>query len=293
MTGEPFDALMIGHFAKDRIVFRDTSRIASGGAVYYGSMALARLGYKVGVVTKLRKSDFPLLDELRAEGITVFASESKQTSGMVNAYYTTDRDKRTCSPLGFAGPFSKDDIPDVEAKVFFVVPILAGEVDLPLLRAISGRGIVALDVQGFVRFAERGEVVFRDWEEKDEGLPLVHTLKVDDSEAQVLTGEADPHKAATALAAYGPKEVVVTHKGGVVVYSDGQLFEAAFQPREVNGRTGRGDTCFSVYVASRMSWTASRAARYAAAVTSLKMESVGPFAGTVTSVEALLGERKW
>ncbi len=293
MTVEKFDAIMIGHFAKDRIVFRDTSRVASGGAVYYGSMALARLGYKIGVVTRLRREDFPLLDELKEAGITVFANGSDQTSGMVNTYFTADRDKRTCAPLGFAGAFREADIPDVEARIFFVVPILAGEVELPLLRTIANRGEVALDAQGFVRFAEEGEVVFRDWEEKDSGLPLVHTLKVDDTEAQVLTGETDPRKAAAVLASYGPKEIVLTHKNGVLVYADGQLFDAAFHPRMVTGRTGRGDTCFAVYTASRLSQTASLAGRYAAAVTSLKMESIGPFAGNAASVNAVLQDETW
>jgi len=33
MRTKPFDIVMIGHFAKDKIVFGDTSRIASGGTV--------------------------------------------------------------------------------------------------------------------------------------------------------------------------------------------------------------------------------------------------------------------
>ncbi|MCK4598998.1 carbohydrate kinase [Candidatus Bipolaricaulota bacterium] len=290
MRTEPFDVAMIGHFAKDRIVFEDTSRAASGGAVYYGSIALARLGYRVAVITRLHEEDFPLLDELRKAGIEVFAKEAVETSGMENIYFTKNRDKRVCKPLGFAGAFAEDEIPDVEAKTFLVIPILAGEVDLSLLRKLSKKARIALDAQGFVRFAEGEEVVFRDWPEKEEGLSLVDILKVDDTEAEVLTGVDDPRKAASILASYGPREIVLTHKGGVLVYVEGQFYEAPFRPREIHGRTGRGDTCFATYVAKRLSTDAKQASRYAAAVTSLKMEVPGPFNGTAKNVEALLQE---
>lgn len=293
MRTEPFDIAMIGHFAKDRIVYGGTSRVASGGAVYYGSVPLARLGYKVAVITKLREEDFPLLGELKEEGITVFAHAAGETAGMENIYFTKDRDKRVCKPLGFAGAFEEDEISDVEAKTFLVVPIQAGEVDLSLLRKLSKKARIALDAQGFVRFAEGERVVFKDWPEKEEGLSLVDILKVDDTEAEVLTGVGDPREAASILASYGPREIVLTRRDGVLVYANDEFYKAPFRPREINGRTGRGDTCFATYVAKRLSTDAEQASRYAAAVTSLKMEVPGPFNGTVKNVEALLEGAGW
>jgi len=46
------DTMMISHFAKDRLVVDGTSEIASGGAVYYGGVALRRIGVRVAVVTR-------------------------------------------------------------------------------------------------------------------------------------------------------------------------------------------------------------------------------------------------
>lgn len=290
MTRRGFDALLVGHFAVDRIVLRGETRVASGGGVYYGAMALARLGYRVAVATRVCETDFPRLDEMRDEGIAVFATKAAQTSGMENTYLTPDQDKRQCVPLGFAGPFREGEIPTLRAKAVLVVPILAGEIDLAVLSALAARAPVALDAQGFVRFAEGDTVVFRDWPEKEAGLALVRTLKVDDTEAAILTGLDDPHAAAAALARYGPREVVLTHKGGVLVYASGTFFEAPFAPRRLVGRTGRGDTCFSTYVVKRLSADPAQAVRYAAAATSLKMEGNGPFAETAASVVARLGE---
>ena len=52
------DVLMIGHFAKDRLVVDGVGETASGGAVHYGGIALQRLGAQVGVVTRLHADDF-------------------------------------------------------------------------------------------------------------------------------------------------------------------------------------------------------------------------------------------
>ena len=41
------DILMIGHFAKDKIVIDGNEKISAGGAVYYGSVVIRRLGLEV------------------------------------------------------------------------------------------------------------------------------------------------------------------------------------------------------------------------------------------------------
>jgi len=278
MTKPHYDIAMIGHFAVDKITAGGETVTASGGAVYYGAMALAHLGYRVAVITRMHPRDFPRLDELRAVGIDVFVQEADETGGMENIYHTADRDKRDCKPLGFAGAFAEAELPDIDAAFYLIIPILAGEVDLPTLKAVASRGPVGLDVQGFVRYVDGDDVVFRDWPDKAEGLPHVRRLKVDDTEAEVLTGLTDRRAAATALAALGPDEVLLTHKDGVLVLAEGAFHEARFCPTRVRGRTGRGDTCFSTYCAMRLRHDPETAIRYAAAVTSLKMEDPGPFA---------------
>ena len=199
------DILFLGHFAVDRNVVDGVVEIASGGGVYYGGIAAARLGARVGVVTRLRAEDFSRLDAFRAAGVEVFATAAPDTSGIENTYSSADMERRICVPLGFAGPFAPQDIPDVAARIIAVVPIIAGEVDLPLLKRLAGRGPVALDVQGFVRVRVGDQLLFRPWAEMAEGLAHVTYLKVDRAEAEALTGETDLAVAAAKLAAYGPR----------------------------------------------------------------------------------------
>jgi len=282
------DIMMIGHFAKDKLVVDGSGEISSGGAVYYGSVALRRIGVRVAVVTRLHSDDFPRLDEMMQEGVEILATSAPETSGIENIYDSADMERRICIPLGFAGPFQRDDIPDLSARVVLVVPIIAGEVDLSLLRYLAQRGAVGLDVQGFTRFREPGSLVSRPWPDIAEGLALVTYLKVDRAEAELLTGQTDLQAAARELATYGPREVVVTQSSGVTVYADGKIYESPFTPRSLAGRTGRGDTCFATYVGKRLSTSAEEACRFAAAVTTLKQEQPGPWRGTLDDVARVM-----
>jgi sugar/nucleoside kinase (ribokinase family) len=286
MTENSVDVVMIGHFAKDKLVYQGKTEVSSGGSVYYGAIALARLGWSVAVMTRLHPDDFPRLDELKREGIRVFPQPAPATSGIENIYTTPDMDRRICKPIAFAGPFQVTDIPDIKAMSWIVGPIIAGEVDLPFLKAIAGRGTLALDIQGFVRVPEGDDLVFKDWAQKAEGLAMVDVLKVDHAEAESLTGVSDIPAALQCLAAFGPKEILLTSAAGVAVYAGGKIYQTPFTARRLLGRTGRGDTCFATYVARRQSAGPDDACRFAAAATSIKLEEPGPFAGTLADVTA-------
>ncbi len=288
LSSNSVDVMMIGHFAKDRLVVDGRGETASGGAVYYGSMALRRMGLRVAIATRLHTDDIARLEEVKREGVRVFATPSPETSGIANFYNSADMERRVCKLLGFAGPFRLADIPELRARIVLVSPIISGEVDLPLLKSLAARGPIALDVQGFVRVREGDDLVFRQWLDMEEGLACVHYLKVDRAEAELLTGETDLGVAARKLADFGPQEIVVTQSSGVTVYAGGDLFQAPFTPRSLDGRTGRGDTCFATYLGKRLSAPPGEACRFAAAVTTLKQEQPGPWRGSLTDVGALL-----
>jgi len=282
-----FDLMLIGHFAKDQVVIDGRSETHPGGAVYYGGIASARLGIKVAVATRLHPDDFDYLKEFKQEGVQVFAAPGPETSGIENIYDSANMERRICKLLGFAEPFQAADIPDVSARIYAIVPIIAGEVDLPLLKKVAESGPVALDIQGFVRVRENGQLVFKQWSEMEEGLAYVTYLKVDRAEAELLTGLTDLAAAAARLAEYGPREIVITQSSGVTVFADGQIYQAPFTPRSLLGRTGRGDTCFATYLGKRLSVPAAEATRWAGAVTTLKQEQPGPWSGTVDEVESI------
>ncbi len=284
------DLMMIGHFAIDRNVIDGQGATVAGGAVYFGSMAVRRLGVSVAVVTRLRSEDFSYLDDLKQAGVTVFAAPAAETSGIENIYDSNDMERRICHPLGFAGGMQLADIPNLSARIYAITPIMAGEVDLELLQALARRGPVALDIQGFVRVRSGGDLIYEPWPDLEEGLSYVTYLKVDRAEAELLTGLADLVAAARRLAEYGPSEIVLTQSSGVTVYADGKIYQAPFRPRSLIGRTGRGDTCFATYLGKRLSISPAAATRWAGAITTLKQEQPGPWRGNLVEVEALLAD---
>ncbi|TDI87582.1 MAG: hypothetical protein E2O78_00895 [Caldithrix sp.] len=281
-----FDIVLLGHFAKDKLIIHGVEREASGGAVYYGALALAKINIRVAIITMLAKEDYSYLDIFDRNGVHVFAAESAVTSGIKNTYLSQNNlNERICEPLAFAGEFNAEQIPDITAKIFHIGPIMAGEVSLQLMDTITSKfDKVSLDLQGVLRVRNGQDLKFVDWPEKEHGLRRIHTIKADSVEVEVITGEKDLVKAAKMISGWGPQEVVITHKDGVLVYAEGEIFEAAFTPQSLNGRTGRGDTCICTYLASRLTSSPEKSCKFAAAATSLKLEKEGPLDRTSSDI---------
>jgi sugar/nucleoside kinase (ribokinase family) len=281
------DILMIGHITKDRMEIDGHTDIVTGGAVYYGSVALSHIGVRVGVATRLHPSDFSLLDELRQEGVQVFAASATETTNMETQFTLADVEHRIFRLRGFAGRFEVQEIPDLPTRIYLVAPVVSGEVDLPLLQWLAARSPLALDAQGFVRRHDHGNVALGNWPDMKQVLSHVTFLKVDRTEAEWLTGKADLHAAVYQLATYGPREIILTQSSSVIAYADSHIYEYPFQSHALVGRTGRGDTCFATYIGKRVGDASPReACQFAAAVTTLKQERPGPWRGTLAEVEA-------
>lgn len=283
-----FDIVMIGNFAKDKLIVDGIEEIASGGGVYYGSVVVKRLGASVAVITRLHPDDFPRLEELRTEGVEVFATPAGGTSGIANYYQSSNMETRICKPIGFGGKYNLGEIPDLPTKVIILTPLFSGEVDLTILQALSKRAPLGMDIQGFVRVPVDNDLIYQPWADLAEGLKCITYLKVDRAEAEFLTGSSDLHEAALKLHSLGPKEVVITQTSGITVFADGNFHSAPFTSLSLAGRTGRGDTCFSTYITKRLTENPENACRWAGVVTSLKQEVQGAWKGTVADVETEL-----
>jgi sugar/nucleoside kinase (ribokinase family) len=207
-------------------------------------------------------------------------------------YPTLNPDIRSLSVTATAGSITTCQVEDLPAKTAVIGSSLRGEVGLDVIRKLKEKGIrVAADMQGFVRVLRGQELQYEPWEEMEATLASVDIVKSDAVEAEFLTGETDIRKAARFYAALGPQEIVLTHKDGVLIFAGGEFYEAGFYPQRLDGRSGRGDTCIGVYVAMRLSLPPRQAGIWAAAVTSLKMEDLGPFNRPLADVEALIHAR--
>jgi sugar/nucleoside kinase (ribokinase family) len=288
-----YDIAFLGQYTKDTIVTKDGSRVVNGGAYFYGSAAAASMGLRVAALTRLAPEDFSSFRLLLERGVLVKAISTQKSTCLQLLYPSANPDERILSVTSVAEPFEPADVESISAPVWSIGASIRGEVSLTVLKAIKAKGArVGLDAQGFVRVVRDGQLAYdTEWPEKAEVLRHVDVFKADVVEAEILTGTRDLHEAARILARYGVPEFVLTHGDGVVVYAEGSFVEAPFRPKSLVGRSGRGDTCLASYLAARISMDPEKATFWSAALTSLKMEALGPFSGTREDVESALRER--
>jgi sugar/nucleoside kinase (ribokinase family) len=287
-----YDVVYIGNYTKDTIISPTGVKYVDGGAVNYAAHAAARLGFTVAVVTHLTKDDAYVAKQLIDTGIDCYVTYTPQSTCMRLEYPTTDPDIRNLSVPCTAGSITFEEVNLLVMKAAVIGTSLRGEVGLDVIRGLKSKKILlAADVQGFVRVLQGQELVYKPWEEMQATLKELDILKSDAVEAEFLAGERDIYKAAQIYAQMGPKEIVLTHKDGVLIYANGVSYEMGFYPVRLDGRSGRGDTCLGTYTAMRLVKSPEEAGIWAAAVTSLKMETLGVFSRTITDVEALILEK--
>ena len=279
------DITMIGHISRDIMIYKEDELRLTGGPVIYSSAAASRSGKKVQVITSASLDADKELDVMRKDGVDVIRLDSKATTSIENIYFTADKEKRKVTLLSQADPFTIETLPDTESIIYHLAGLFRGEIPDNFIPYLAEKGKVGIDAQGLLRCSEEGKLLFRDWESKKALLPLITYLKTDAAEAEILTGETDREKAAYILASWGAEEVMVTHNTEVIVLVDGKIYKAPFTPANLSGRTGRGDTTFAAYLAWRLDHDPEESVRYAAALCSIKMESPGPFAGTIEDLK--------
>ena len=287
-----YDVLYIGNYTKDTIISPAGTKYVDGGAVNYAAHAAARLGLKVAVVTRLAKEDDRVVEKLAQSGVDCYPTYTPQSTLMKLEYPTNDPDIRSLSVTATAGSITADDVENINAKAAVIGSSLRGEVRMDVIQKLRDKNtLVAADMQGFVRVLRGVELKYEPWEEMQSTLANLDVVKSDAVEAEFLTGETDIFKAAKYYADMGPKEIVLTHRDGLLVYADGEFHEMNFYPARLDGRSGRGDTCIGTYIAKRLSLAPLGAGIWAAAVTSLKMETLGPFNRSVQEVESFIREK--
>ncbi len=287
-----YDVTFIGNYTKDRISDSRGERVVDGGAFNYGANVAARLGLKTCAVTRLSRLDIHVVRHLEALGVDVFPEYTPESTQLRLVYPSENPDKRQIFVDFSAGSFRPEQVVNLNTRIAVIGASFRGEVGLDILQILKHQDTpIALDVQGFLRTIRNGLLVGEPWPEKEEVLPLARYLKADIAEAEILTGGRDLWRAAKMFFGMGAREIVLTHKDGVLVYDGRSFYEAGFYPNRLVGRSGRGDTCFAAYSCRRLVSDPAEATIWAAAVTSLKMESNGPFNSSLQDVEDLIRAR--
>lgn len=292
---ETHELCCVGHITLDKIVTPRNTVHMPGGTSYYFSHAIRRFtDIDFTLVTALAESEMAVVDELRSLHINVDVMPSKNSVYFENIY-GENQDNRKQRVLAKADPFSVDFLQHVEAKIFHLGSLLADDFSTEVIRFLAGKGQVSVDSQGYLREVRDKKVYAVDWPEKIEALKHIHYLKANEHEMEVLTGHSDVKQAAIQLHQWGVREVLITLGSmGSVIY-DGHTFSLipAYRPTEVTDATGCGDTYMTGYLYCRAKdKSIEESGRFAAAMSTLKIEASGPFKGTKEEVLECMAERE-
>ena len=164
-----------------------------------------------------------------------------------------------------------------------------GEVGIDVIKALSEKDVLlAADAQGFVRVLVDQELKKEDWPDMEETLAFLDVLKADAVEAECLTGEADRFQPRRHLPGMGPKEIVLTHKDGLLIYADGEFFPINFTPSSSTDAAAAATPAWEPIWRCGSQNPPKREGIWAAALASLKMEQEGPFNRTFGEIEELI-----
>jgi sugar/nucleoside kinase (ribokinase family) len=250
-------ALVLGAISRDL----EGDRSRPGGVVFHAGLALARLGVRVRVVTRVRPEDeADLLGTLGGKGIETLALPSRGTTTYANDYSgSVDRHDL----LAASDPIGPEDLPAGwrDADLTQLGPLHPD--DLLPETAAAARGLRGLDVQGLVRV--RGPEGTRLG--PCPALPrfLAHADVVQASEHElpaVLGGDSlDRFRAR-----HGVAEMIVTRGArGVTVAVGGRTTDVAAYPTDGRARAGAGDVFLATYLLLRVRGCAPLAAADGAA----------------------------
>ncbi len=281
-----YDICCIGHITLDKVVTPDSEVYMPGGTAFYFAHSLYNIDHNFLLVTALAKDQIAFVEDLRNKGIHIKLLPSLYTVYFENIY-PANQDIRIQRVWQKADAFQKENLDGVDAKIYHLGSLLADDFSLDLIKSLSEKGIVSLDVQGMLREVEGTNVVAVDWKEKIEALQHIDILKANESEMEVLTGTDDIAEGARILANWGVREVVITLGSmGSIIFSENKFFLIpAFVPQKVVDATGCGDTYMAGYLYKRsLGASLQEAGEFGAAMATLNIENSGPFNGKMTDI---------
>ena len=288
-----YDICSIGHITRDKIITPQRTVYMAGGTSFYMSYGISRLPQKVSyqLVTKVGEGQMPEVEKIKQLGLDVICYPSQHTVYFENKY-GANSDNRTQRVLAKADPFTVEEMKPLEARIFHLGSLLKDDFSAEVVEFLSEKGLISIDVQGYLREVRGEEVHAISWEEKEKILKHTDMLKLNEHEMKVITNSDNPRTVAEKIAAMGVKEVIITLGSyGAVIYADRKFYEIeAYKPREIVDATGCGDTFSTGYLYCRAQGMGYKeSGKFAAAMCTLKLEHSGPFDKSIEDIQHVIG----
>jgi sugar/nucleoside kinase (ribokinase family) len=245
--------LVAGFVTIDSVQLPTRQVTSVGGPPSYAGLICSRFGHSVTPLTRVG-NDFP--DEqavwLARNGLVLRSADRSLRMPTTRFRITSAGGERTLYLSSRCEDLARSQlVPGTRYSAALVSPV-AGEISPSLLSEIAAQSdFTFLDPQGFVRtFGQDGRVSHAP--PKERGLlRTVDAVKMDRTEAEMLTGEDDPTEALAKAWREGVRKGIVTQGGNPCYVLDGARVYKVEVPRvPVLDATGAGD----ILAGATVSW---------------------------------------
>lgn len=291
-----YDICSIGHITRDKIITPQRTVYMAGGTSFYMSYGISQLPERVKyqLVTKVGEGQKPEVEKISQRGIDTICYPSKHTVYFENKY-GANSDNRTQRVLAKADAFTIEEMKPLEARIFHLGSLLNDDFSPEVVEFLSGKGLVSIDVQGYLREVRDEEVHAISWKDKEKILRHTDMLKLNEYEMKVITDSDNPRTVAEKLNKMGVREVIITLGSyGAIIFADRKFYEIpAYKPHEIVDATGCGDTFSTGYLYCRTQGMGyEESGKFAAAMCTLKLEHSGPFDRSIEDIEKVIASNK-
>jgi sugar/nucleoside kinase (ribokinase family) len=255
------DLVIIGHLVKEKIIFSDGKEMGPvlGSPVAYASVAAARIGLKVGIVTRIGE-DLPI------EFLNVFKEVGVDTEGIRIGENTTTNlliyekyGKKRLEFLKKANDILFEDIPGeyLNAPFFLIAPV-DYEVPENTIKFLHEKGRrLSMELGGFGGASSAKDSRIPQ-EEKIDFLKKItqyfDIVKGGEEDCVCLFGDVDVQKIAKQFIEWGAKISIITlGEKGALVMSEEELFQVPSFHTKVVDCTGAGDVWHAGFLAEYIS----------------------------------------
>jgi sugar/nucleoside kinase (ribokinase family) len=280
-TSRTPEYLVIGHICADLL---PDGKVVLGGTALYSALAAARLGWRVGVLTrgaygkKVAGHDIPSLEPY-ADELSIIVQDADKPTMFINEY---SAGRRVQTLPHWAGPIDLRGLPPHwrNAKVIHLGPI-AQEIDPKQTGALTPY-FLGVTPQGWMR----------DWPHESGGKVKLNHLRLPGELLGRLDGvvvsDEEISLARDTVERVGSRRLGVITKGeyGARVFYGGEHADLPGYKIQAVDLTGAGDVFAAAFFirATDRSASAITATRYANAVAALSLRGIGP-SGVPTTKE--------
>lgn len=281
--------LAIGPVTKDYIITPSDKYFQIGGAVFYQTLTLNTLNYKVKSIISVSSEDTKHLDDITSQIEYVFSDSTMEYTNIYDENFAR-RQKAHMT----RNPILPEDINISLENVSSVLLSPLSPYDIPpetidYLKENEVRTV--LIPQGYLRRTDNNDnVVKRSWKNKSEYLKNTDIISLDENEAKTAFDlkKINNEIVLSIIEKYGLEQIIITKaERGSTIYTKECVYNIpAIKTEHTIDATGLGDTYIAAYIA-RLEETDNifESGLFASICAKEKLESKGPLKSRKEKIE--------